>query len=201
MILPYFATALLVLVTGYSAFVSFRQNPVGSPRGWAFPSGTKRSMRIAVGICTIALAAAFVAWSTVGPKNSAHRSSRFLIPQGYVGWARVEFQVSGAPPAPVEDGAYVLKLPSSGLFKTSSPERFGWARDRYYYYSETSTQILPDTSQGSRSAIWGKINGEASGPLGHRTYEEFFVGTEQQFREQVNGNLNGASKASETPAN
>lgn len=201
MILPYLATALLVLATAYSAVVSFRQNRADSLPTRAFPNGTKRSTRMAVGICTFALAAFFAAWSTMGPGNSTHRSSRFLIPEGYVGWVRIEFQVKGAPRLPVEDGEYVFKLPPSGFLRTSSAEQYGWAKDRYYYYSKKSTQILPDTGQSRGSGVWGKINGEASGPPSHRTYEEFFVGTEQQFREQVNGTLNGASKASEVPAN
>lgn len=35
--------------------------------------------------------------------------------------------------------------------------------------------------------VWGKINGEASGSSGKRKYEEFFVGTQQQFEDQVEG--------------
>jgi len=44
--------------------------------------------------------------------------------------------------------------------------------------------MLPATSAGGGGLIWGKINGEETGSQGKRKYEEFFVGTEQQFREQ-----------------
>ena len=37
---------------------------------------------------------------------------------------------------------------------------------------------------GPNCLIWGKINGEATGSSGKRKYEEFFVGTQQQFKNQ-----------------
>lgn len=49
--------------------------------------------------------------------------------------------------------------------------------------------MLPDAGQGGGILIWGKINGEESSSQGKRTYQEFFVGTAQQFREQMNGRL------------
>jgi hypothetical protein len=42
---------------------------------------------------------------------------------------------------------------------------------------------LPDS--GPAELIWGKINGEESAASGKSKYEEFFVGTTQQFRDQV----------------
>jgi hypothetical protein len=33
--------------------------------------------------------------------------------------------------------------------------------------------------------VWGRINGEKSAASGKRKYEEFFVGTAQEFREQM----------------
>ena len=182
--LPYLATALLVLVTAYSAVVSFRQSRDGSAPTWIFPNRTKRSAQIAVGICTLAVLLGAAAWLTIGGRHSTRHSSRFLIPEGYVGWVRVEFQVNGAPPLPVEGGEYLFKFPPSGLLSTSSSEEYGWAKDHYFYYSEKDTRIVRDTGPSSGRLIWGKINGEESGSQGKRKYEEFFVGTEQQFREQ-----------------
>ena len=119
----------------------------------------------------------------MGPNNDitkgAPRSWRFLIPEGYTGWVRVEFEIPGAPPLPAEDGQIVLKIPPSGTLKTSSPEQYGWARDNYFYYSNNGVRPISDSGPGK--LIWGKINGQASGTSGKRAYEEFFVGTEQQF--------------------
>jgi len=199
MILPYLATALLVLATAYAAFASFRQQRDGSTATWIFPNGTTRSAQIAVGIGTLALFLALAVWLTIDARNSIRRSSRFLIPEGYVGWVRVEFQVNGAPPLPVDGGEYLFKFPPSGLLRTSSSEQYGWARDHYFYYSEKGARILPDTLPGGGGLIWGKINGEKSGSQGKRKYEEFFVGTERQFGEQTRGEQNVGSSAPATP--
>ena len=200
MILPYLASALLVLVTAYSAFVSFRQQRDGSTATWIFPNGTRRSAQIAVGICSLALFLGVAGWLTIDARHSIRHSSRFLIPEGYVGWVRVEFQIKDAPPLPVEGGEYLFKLPPSGLLRTSSSEEYGWAEDHYFYYSEKGTRILRDTGPSSERLIWGKINGEESGSQGKRKYEEFFVGTEQQFGEQTRGDQNVGPGAPGTPA-
>ena len=192
--------ALLTLVTAYSAVASFRQPRDGSASTWLFPNGTRRSTQLTVGICTLALVLGGAVWLTIDARHSIRRSSRFLIPEGYVGWVRVEFQVKDAPPLPVEGGEYLFKFPSSGFIRTSSPEEYGWAKDHYFYYSEKATRILPETGWGGGGLIWGKINGEESGSQGTRKYEEFFVGTEQQFGEQKRGEQNVGPGAPATPA-
>jgi hypothetical protein len=180
--LPYVAIALLVFVTVYSATVSFRQ-PVSHKQTWIFPDAASRSTRIFVGALTIALVAAFAWWLHISAQNSTHRSSRFLIPEGYTGWVRIEFEVQGAPPLSMEGAQYVLKISSDGVLRTSSTEQYGWAKDHYYYYSAQGVRALPDS--GPAELIWGKINGEESGVSGKRKYEEFFVGNAQQFKDQA----------------
>ena len=182
MILPYVATALLVVATIYSAIVSFRPAE-GGKRSWIFPETTSRSARIVAAALTIALLTGCVVWLDVSARHSIRSSSRFLIREGYTGWVRIEFEVQGAPPLPMEGGEYILTIPADGVLRTSSAERYGWAKDHYYYYSAEGLRSLPDSGQAG--LVWGKVNGEGSGPAGKRKYEEFFVGTAQQFREQV----------------
>jgi uncharacterized protein DUF6843 len=195
MILPYLATALLTLVTVYSAIASFRQGREAARPGWIFPDGAKPSARIFVGLVTLALAIGLIGWVSTGARNSTRRSLRFLIPENYTGWVRVEFEVPGESPLPVEAGQTVLKIPSSGLLRTSSPEQYGWAKDYYFSYSGAGLRPLPDSVPARM--IWGKINGEASGLASKRKYEEFLVGTEQQFKEQAGEKAIGPSP---TPA-
>src|ERR1700728_2346346 len=190
MLLPYLAIVLLAVVTVYSVVVSFRQKSDGEPAasGWVFPDGPKRSARIFVGVATLLLAIGLGAWfkingSSVSP-NSLPRSWRFLIPEGYRGWVRVEFEIPGAPPLPAEAGQIVLKIPPTGLLRTSSSEQYGWAKDDYVFYASGGPQPIPDSGAGR--LIWGKINNsEESGSSGQRRYEEFFVGTQQQFKDQA----------------
>jgi hypothetical protein len=185
MMLAYLATALLAVATVYSAIVSFRQKPEDAAPSWIFPEQTRRPSKIAVSVVTFLLVIGWVAWFSVSPRNSTPRSLRFLISEGHTGWVRVEFEVPGAPPLPVEAGKTVLRIPPSGVLETSSPEQYGWAKDEYFFYSSTGSRRLPDS--GPQRLIWGKINGEASGTSGKRKYEEFFVGNQQQFKEQING--------------
>lgn len=180
MIIPYLAIGLLILTTGYAAIVSFRGRPDAST--WLFPQGSSRPVRISVGIATVILIIGLIAWFSVTAHKSTRISSRFLIPEGYTGWVRVEFDVQGAPPLPVENGETIVRIPSDALLRTSSSEQYGWANDSYYSYSATASHRLKDS--GPDSLIWGRINGESSGTSGKKTYEEFFVGSNQQFKEQ-----------------
>jgi hypothetical protein len=192
MILPYLAIALLILVTVYSATVSFRQRPDATTHSWIFPNGVNRSAGGAVRLFAFASAISLLAGIGVaaritrGARNSNQRSLRFLIPENYKGWIRIEFEVPGEPPLPVEGYQIVARIPPSGLLKTSSPEQFGWARDSYLYYSPArDLRQLPNSGHGS--LIWGKMNGAKSGSSGQGKYEEFFVGTEQEYKNQLKG--------------
>ncbi len=186
-VLPYLAVISLALATGYAAVVSFRKKPVAETSTWLFPQTSGRFTRRAVLIGTVALAVGLGIWFRVSEKKSIRGSARFVLPAGYVGWVRVEFGVSGAPPVPVEDGQYVFRIPRSGLLKTSSPEQYGWGKDRYYYDTGRGYSSLP-TGQRQDCLIWGLINGEEGGTSGKQPYQEFFVGTRQQFSEQTGVN-------------
>jgi len=147
---------------------------------WIFPEAASRSTRFFIGALTIALLTGLAWWLHISALNSTRRSSRFMIPEGYTGWVRIEFEVRGAPTLPMEGGQYVIKIPSDGVLRTSSAEQYGWVKDRYYYYSAQGVRALPDS--GPAGLIWGKINGEEFGVSGKRKYEEFFVGNAEQFR-------------------
>jgi hypothetical protein len=181
MILPYLAIALLALATLYSAFVSFRGSKDTAP-SWIFPTETPRSMRLTLGTVGLILLFGAGVWLGLGAHRDTGRASRFLIADGYTGWVRIEFEVSGAPPLPMEGGEYILRIPANGLLRTSSVEQYGWARDRYFFDSAQGLRPIPDS--GEDAMIWGKLNAEAVEANGKRKYEEFFVGTEKQFKSQ-----------------
>jgi len=182
MILPYLSVAVLVVATLYAAVVSFRQPSEPAAGSWIFPAAAGRRIRIFVGVATLILVIGIGSWFALSVQHTVRRSSRFLIPDGYAGWVRVEFEVQGAPALPVEGGQYVLRIGPDGSLTTSSLEQFGWAKDSYYFDSVDGLHLIPDA--GPQSLIWGKINGEAAGVSGKRKYEEFFVGTQQQFKDQ-----------------
>src|SRR5580704_8438072 len=172
MILAYVSLAVLAIATVYSGIVSFRKTE-GATASWIFPKAVGWPTRIVVGAFSLALLMSLGLWLGWTGQHSSLRSSQFLIPEGYTGWIRVEFEVQGSPPLPMEGGGYILRIPDDGVLRTSSTEQFGWAKDHYYYYSAQGKRSLPDS--GEAGLIWGRINGEASGAAGKRKYEEFFV--------------------------
>jgi hypothetical protein len=77
--------------------------------------------------------------------NSDARPSRYLFPEGYVGWVRLNFKTD-APEPPIENGCYVFKFSPSGEIICSTQTKCGnTPADRYYYYSEDMrlTPTLP----------------------------------------------------------
>src|SRR5438105_4417352 len=70
-----------------------------------------------------------------GGCGGVRRSERLLVPAGYVGWIEVQYGVKGAPPLPIENGWYVIRIPPEGRLQTSSEYQDGWAADEFWYYS------------------------------------------------------------------
>jgi hypothetical protein len=84
---------------------------------------------------------------------------RFLIPEGYVGWVRVDFDVASSPELPIEEGYYVFKFPKSGRLQTSSSDIVESRRNQFFYYSDKGKYLL-----------------KAGGPLDTRLVQEEFSG-------------------------
>jgi hypothetical protein len=108
--------------------------------------------------------------------------SRFLIPSGYVGWVRVEYRVPNAPPLPREGKYLLVALDKHGTLRTSSDLPEGWARDQFFSYSGNQRQALSNAGWCKGGMIWGEVVGkdERAG-----LYQKFFVGSEDQFRIEV----------------
>jgi hypothetical protein len=60
---------------------------------------------------------------------------RVLIPDGYIGWARIYYQEAGTPSLPKEDGRYLIVIDGSGNAHTSTPQDTGYGIDEYFYVS------------------------------------------------------------------
>ena len=109
------------------------------------------------------------------------RPSRYLIPEGYVGWIRADFDVKDAPPLPIEDGSYLIKFPVSGWLQTSTEMQYGAAKGEYYYYSGELRHSLKSTGWGGGGMIWGGFTGKRNGTEGSCEFE--FIGTEEELSE------------------
>lgn len=100
----------------------------------------------------------------------------FLIPQGYVGWVRVQFSVKGASHMPRQNNYFLARIPNSGLLKTASPIETGWAADKFCYVTPSGLpEPLRSNPPEDDSEVW-----PGSSTL---TYQSYFIGTKDQFME------------------
>ena len=119
-----------------------------------------------------------------GQNIDKHRYHRYLIPEGYVGWVRVDFNVKEAPPLPTEGGYPTLKIPLSGRLETSSDDDFGVLYEAFYYFSEENQYRLPVKTSEDSCMIWGQFQGPVvtdevtDRP---RKFRYFFVGPEAEY--------------------
>jgi len=108
---------------------------------------------------------------------------KYLFPEGYIGWVRIDWKVPDAPPLPVEDGYYIIKFPASGRIQTSSDLEYGWGKDQDYYYTDTSLRLLESTNFGEQGWVWAEGTTYLNDGKGNETekYSRMFVGTREQF--------------------
>jgi Family of unknown function (DUF6843) len=109
--------------------------------------------------------------------------SRFLIPSGYVGWVRVEHRITNAPPLGREGNYFLVRVDRNGSAKTSSDLPEGWGgRDQFFYDSGGRRRPLSNAGWCKGGMIWDEASGKDAGAT---LFLRFFVGTEDQFRVEV----------------
>ena len=116
-------------------------------------------------------------------KASERIPSRYQIPDGYVGWVVIQYDIAGTPAVPVSNKQLVFVIPQSGLLKTSSSQQFGEAHDQYLYCGSSGCRELADTGWGKGGMVWDESSGtsQETGKQEIRS-EQFFVGTEAQYK-------------------
>ncbi len=118
--------------------------------------------------------------------------TRFLIPDGYVGWVEVKYGDSNAPAFPMDKGTLICRIPDSGLLVTSSVLQEGWAKDEYFYYSQDgSLHALRETGWGAGGMIWGSTHKwqQSQSQSKPRQIEAYvYIGTEEQYNRAVSSN-------------
>lgn len=118
-------------------------------------------------------------------ENTVRPISKFLIPDGYVGWLRVEHDVECASPVPVESGITIFRFTnanSANVLETSSPMPETAAERQYVYYSAGgSERDLAADYQNGNGMIWRETPGSRGGKM--RMFM-FIVGSEEQSKGQ-----------------
>ena len=122
-------------------------------------------------------------WALTCREPQSRRSCRYLIPDSYVGWVRIDFEVEGAPLAPIQNDQYVFRFGCDGSIRTSYPIEEGSAHDQYFYYSTAGLTPLQVTGFGRGGMIWQpEVNRERADGKPDAVSQYFFVGTEQQYQ-------------------
>lgn len=110
--------------------------------------------------------------------------SKFLIPDGYVGWVLLAYNQKNAPAVPSSDGERTFKFPATGRLKTSSRGPESDAKKEYLYYSPNgSTHDVPMDYRDGDGMIWGEYEGTLGGVISEYG---FFVGTHEQYEQAKN---------------
>ncbi len=126
---------------------------------------------------------------TVGCQVKMRRPSRYLIPQDYIGWVRIDFKVAGAPSLLLEDNHFLFKFPCSGRLETSFDIEYGSADDEYFYYSGKERKKLKVSTLDDTGMIRAGFNGSSEkGKMGNNerqiisTFEYFFIGSDEDLQ-------------------
>ena len=130
-----------------------------------------------------------VAAISMGAAPIARHPTKYLIPEGYVGWVKINHGEK-ADPLQLSNGKYMCRIPASGVLDTSSNVEGGWAKDEYLYYSSSNVlRELPETGWGKGGMIWAnrsEFQATQDGSLPSRFTESFYVGTEEQYHRKGN---------------
>ena len=101
----------------------------------------------------------------------------YELPAGYRGWVKIRYGVSECPDVPA-GGALRFAVRPDGTACTSRGFEAGSAIDEYYAVgAATRERITPE------GHIWGQVHSHVFGENGGDDFEEFFVGSKEEYRQ------------------
>lgn len=103
-----------------------------------------------------------------------------MIPDGYVGWIYIHYNVTNAEPLPKKEGKFLLEIGEDGILSTSNSIEYGAARDEYYYLTENG-ELKPLLI--SKNIFASSVGSSEDHNGREMVQEKFFVGNEAQFEE------------------
>jgi hypothetical protein len=124
----------------------------------------------------------------------------YELPQGYRGWAIIQYGVPHCPGLERLDGKIIHKFPSSGCLCTSSPPPEGFHSVKYEYVSPdgTRTKIPGWTFWVAEPGIWDGTTTTVEAGGTRFVQEVLFVGSKKEFHAKANPAPNSPPIASPT---
>jgi hypothetical protein len=100
-----------------------------------------------------------------------HGRPKYVLPDGFIGWIRVDYHARGAPPLPRDPGGYrILRFDRSGRLRTCTDREF-----------DANHPWLFVTTSGRRLDQRRMVHLGQCGDDGPTEYEEIFIGPEELF--------------------
>ncbi|HEX8136060.1 MAG TPA: hypothetical protein VF544_00575 [Pyrinomonadaceae bacterium] len=141
-------------------------------------------MRQPMTVLLLSLSLLAISIPSAGHQENRKHPYRYLVPEGYVGWVRVDFNVKEGTTPTVEDGFYMLKIPASGRLQTTidDDEKLFLENEYYYFCGDSKKRLEVDQSQTTCM-----IRGNFQGPNAFTVetpykYRYFFVGPVEEYQ-------------------
>jgi len=93
--------------------------------------------------CGLLVCCSLVSMVSCGSKSAPEK---WIIPENYEGWLRLNYAVKGAPLLPIEEGFSVVRMPQSGHMETSTLYNSSIDRNEFFVGTPQGLQRL-DFSQ------------------------------------------------------
>jgi len=108
---------------------------------------------------------------------------QWLIPEGFRGWAKLDYYVPQAPPLPEVNGYKVVHLPRSGYLQTSSGRVDAmFSKDKYLYRTGGRWRELQFDPKGIETGLQLSAIYEMKERMFEKSnYKCLFVGTKEEY--------------------
>jgi hypothetical protein len=112
----------------------------------------------------------------------------WIIPNGYVGWLRLDYGVAGAPILPLDNGRRLVRMPPEARLRTSTENAGSMVDNEYAVDGPAGRKLLPAFSLKLGDPPFGMQNAYSvsNGTIGSRQirlrYACVFVGTPSDFK-------------------
>src|SRR5262249_26695305 len=97
-----------------------------------------------------------------------------------------DFGVADTPPLPLENGFFLLRIPSTGHLQTSTALETGSVTDEFYYVAGNQRHRIYSNDEDYSTVSPPPIPLVRGGSVGVGTntpvHEDFFIGTDKQFK-------------------
>jgi hypothetical protein len=101
----------------------------------------------------------------------------WLLPDEYAGWVRVDFGAPSAPSLPEENGYRVLRVPESGIVRSSDALISSPSREQFFFEREGTRRPAQHNIAG-----WTVQKQESAMSGGHELSLFAFFGTEAEWK-------------------